>query len=94
LGLGGRNRHDADPLQASGPVYVDPVAGVVGAGPGVQWRPLDVPENDRSVYIVNYAALNALRAITGADFGLNKRAWRNWWAEHRDDGEIWKRVKE
>ncbi len=72
-----------------GPVWTDPVAGVVGAGPGSAWRPLDAPD-DRTTYIVSYAALDALRAITGKDFGLSKRAWRDWWHDAKDDFRVFK----
>ena len=67
--------------QIRGGVIYDPVAGIVGAGPGVTWRPLDVDDDDGQLYLINYAALDALRAITHVDFGVNKRAWREWWLD-------------
>ena len=72
-------------VDGRGPVVYDPTAGVVGAGPGGTWKPLDAPDDDRSAYLVNYAALDALRAITRKDFGLSKRAWRDWWHDNKDD---------
>jgi hypothetical protein len=95
LGLTGLSVRDSAPGAGAGagPVIYDPVAGPVGAGPGAAWRPLDAPDDDRFAYLVNYAALDALRAITGRDFGVNKRAWRQWWLEAGDDFRIWKEVE-
>ena len=76
-------------VDGRGPVWSDPTVGVVGAGPGVAWRPIDAPD-DRTQYLVNYAALDALRAITHKDFGLNKRAWREWWHDAKDDFRAFK----
>lgn len=92
IGLRGRLQPRRTPPLASGGVIYDPVAGVVGAGPGVTWRPIDAPD-DRYMYLINYAALDALRAITYKDFGVNKRAWREWWEEIRDEFHVWKEIK-
>ena len=77
-----------DKLNTGGPIISDPVAGVVGAGPGSRWRPIDAPADPRYTYLINYAALDALRAITQNDFGVNKKAWRKWWDENRDDFHV------
>ena len=73
-----------------GGVLFDLAAGVVG---GRIWKPVDAPDDPRYAYIINYAALDALRAITLQDFGVNKRAWRDWWDENRDDFKVWKEIK-
>lgn len=93
IGIGGVTTRPPGPLDQGGPVITDPVAGVVGAGPAVNWRPLDAPDDPRYEYIINYAALDALRAMTRKDFGVNKRAWHEWWDENRDDFQVWKDVK-
>jgi hypothetical protein len=86
IGLGGR---DANPNRQPPPgTRYDP--GIDGLGisrndPDSGWRPTDAPDNDGYAYLINYAALDALRAITAQDFGVNKRAWRKWWDENRDD---------
>jgi len=93
LGLGGFTTRESGPPGPRGPVIYDSVAGVVGAGPMINWKPLDAPDDDRHLYVINYAALDALRAITGKDFGVNKRAWREWWDENRDELEVWEVIK-
>ena len=67
---------------APGSVMNPPDAG--GAGTPYRWRPLDAPDDPNLVFVVNYAALDALRAITQQNFGVNKRAWRKWWDDNRD----------
>jgi hypothetical protein len=91
IGIGVAPRHPG-PLDSRGPVIIDPVAGVVGAGPGVNWRPLDAPDDDMHEYIINYAALDTLRSMTQKDFGVNKRAWREWWDANRDEFKVWNDV--
>jgi len=93
MGLGGFVTREPGPFDGRGPIITDPVAGVVGAGPGLTWRPVDAPDDDRHTYIINYAALDTLRAMTQKDFGVNKRAWREWWDANRDDFKVWKEVK-
>jgi hypothetical protein len=86
---------DVDVRVAPGAVGYDPVVGQAERveGVGTNWRPLDAPDDPRLVFIVNYAALDALRAITGLDFGVNKTAWREWWEDNRDTFTVWKEVK-
>jgi hypothetical protein len=94
VGLGGYvTRPNPTGGDGRGPVIYDPVAGVVGAGPGSAWKPVDAPDDDRYAYLINYAALDALRAITQKDFGVNKRAWRDWWDENKDEFQVWKEIK-
>lgn len=93
IGIGGVVTRQPGPLDNSGGVITDPVAGVVGAGPGVAWRPLDAPDDRMHEYIINYAALDTLRSMTQKDFGVNKRAWREWWDANRDDFKAWKEAK-
>ncbi len=88
LGLRGYQTKDSGPER--GPIISDPTAGVVGAGPGGTWRPLDVPDDPSIVYVINYAALDALRGMTAKDFGLNKRAWRDWWRDAKDNFKVFK----
>lgn len=63
----------------------------VGAGrvpPGYQ-APLDQPVNSPYSYVINCEALEALRKITGQDFGTSKRRWAEWWAEHEEEFVLW-----
>jgi hypothetical protein len=89
LGIRGYQTKDS----GGAPLYSDPTAGVVGAGPGGTWRPLDVSDDPSVVYLINYAALDALRAMTMKDFGLNKKAWRDWWRDAKDGFKAFKPEK-
>jgi hypothetical protein len=86
---------DVDVRVAKGAVGYDPVVGQAERveGIGTRWRPLDAPDDPRLVFVVNYAALDALRAITGQDFGVSKTAWREWWEDNRDTFTVWKEIK-
>ena len=91
--LGLRGYQVRDTGAERGQVITDPTAGVVGSGPGGTWRPLDVADDPNIVFIVNYAALDALRAMSNKDFGLSKRAWRDWWRDAKDNFKVFKAEK-
>jgi hypothetical protein len=66
----------ADALGAMGPDGVEAVPALIHAlGEGAD----DLPENSR--HRVRLAARNALRAITGEEFGMDAAAWQEWWEE-------------
>ena len=69
-----------------------PVLGIrtVGAPqPPPRTIPLDQPPDSPDVFIINYDALDALKAITGQDFGTSKRDWLEWWTENEPQISVW-----
>ncbi len=53
--------------------------------------PLDQPPDSQDFFVINYEALDALKTMTGQDFGTSKQKWHEWWAENEDDFAVFDR---
>ncbi|MFP4056187.1 MAG: hypothetical protein ACLF0G_04895 [Candidatus Brocadiia bacterium] len=58
---------------------------------GTNWglNPQEQEREAEDLFFFNEAAYNALRKITGQDFGHDKKAWLSWWYRHRHELEKW-----
>jgi len=74
-----------EPVVAPGVVALKPIIGTIGSGNGLGSSgggPTEVTvEKQIPVWVPQPVVLEALRKITGQDFGYDVTAWRNWFAK-------------
>jgi len=82
------------PVIARGVATYDPVIGYVGAGGGASQAPetVLVPKTRREV-VEQPFVLEALRRLSGEDFGYDQAAWRKWWYQVEQERQRQERAR-
>ncbi|NLX59791.1 MAG: HEAT repeat domain-containing protein [Phycisphaerae bacterium] len=74
---------DLEPVVAEGAVAFNPVIGYIAAGAILDVHARVEPWTERVVVTVTHPeVLDALKRVTGQDFGYDVRAWRRWYGQY------------